>query len=259
METFRALLEAAPDAMLIVDGSGRVTLANGQAARMFGYAREELLGKPIEDLMPARFRERHVAHRMGYMKEPRLRPMGEGRELFGVRRDGSEFPIEISLSPLGEGRERVVLAAMRDVTERKRAEEELRVARVARPLVRRIVRELVDRTRADRATLQAVGEGLAREADASTLEEFVGAFSEMGFGQLDYAGEEGGRYRFTARDLIERREGARLTTCFLTVGFLSGAVARAVPSSTVLGTEVACQSRGDPECQFVVQAKPAKR
>lgn len=259
METLRALLEAAPDAMLVMDAAGRVTLANGQAASMFGYAREDLVGKPIEELMPERFRARHEGHRRGYVREPRVRPMGEGRELFGMRRDGTEFPIEISLSPLEDDGERVVLAAMRDVTERKRAEEELRAARVSRPLVRRIVRELVDKTQADRGTLQSVGEGLAREAEAATLPEFVRAFSEMGFGQLEYVGEEAGRYRFAARDLIERRDGARLTTCFLTVGFLSGAVARAAGSFAVLGTEVACQSRGDPACLFVVQSKPAKR
>lgn len=259
VDTLHALLEAAPDAMVVVDAQGHVTRANAQAAKMFGYSVSELAELTVEDLMPARFRKGHEAHRSGYMREPRLRPMGEGRELFGVRRDGTEFPIEISLSPIGEGADRVVLAALRDVTERKRAAEELRAARVARPLVRRIVRELVDKTQADRNTLQTVGEGLAREADARTLPEFVLAFTEMGLGQLEFVGEDAGRYRFTARDLIERREGARLTTCFLTSGFLSGAVARAVGSSNVLGTEVACQSRGDAECQFVVQAKPGKR
>lgn len=251
MDRLHAFLEAAPDAMVTVDAEGAILDANRHAASMFGLTPTQLLGKRVEDLMPERFRTRHHAHRAGYMREPRVRAMGEGLELYGVRQDGTEFPIEISLSPIDGG---VVLAALRDVTERKRAQEELQAARVARPLVRRIVRELVDRTRADRATLQGVGEGLAREVDAATIPEFIRAFTDMGIGHLDYAGTENGRHRFIARDLIERRDGARLTTCFLTVGYLGGAVGRAT-KATAVGTEVSCQSRGDPHCEFVVQTR----
>jgi two-component system, LuxR family, sensor kinase FixL len=119
---FRSLLESAPDAMVIVDAQGMITLVNSQTERLFGYDRKELLGKPVEQLVPARFRDRHQDHRGMFAKNPHVRPMGTGMELFAVRRDGSEFPVEISLSPIATGREVLMSAAIRDITERKQAE-----------------------------------------------------------------------------------------------------------------------------------------
>jgi PAS domain S-box-containing protein len=116
---FRSLLESAPDAIVIVDPYGIITLVNSQTEKLFGYEREELLGQPVERLVPAALHERHQHHRALFSKNPHVRPMGTGMELFAVRRDGSEFPVEISLSPIETGGEVLMSAAIRDITERK--------------------------------------------------------------------------------------------------------------------------------------------
>jgi protein-histidine pros-kinase len=120
----REFLEAAPDAIVVVDGEGRIVLVNAQAERMFGYERAELLGADVELLLPPRFRARHLEHRAHYSAEPRLRPMGAGLDLVARRRDGQEFPVEISLSPVRTEQGIFVTAILRDVTERKRMEAE---------------------------------------------------------------------------------------------------------------------------------------
>lgn len=121
-----ALLEAAPDALVITDRSGTILLINGQTEELFGYRRDELVGQAVEKLVPERFRERHPGHRSEYFESPQTRPMGAGLELEGLRKDGTQFPAEISLGPVRTAHGLFAMAAIRDVTERRRAEAKFR-------------------------------------------------------------------------------------------------------------------------------------
>jgi PAS domain S-box-containing protein len=123
---FRGLLEAAPDGMVIVDQDGSIIMVNAQMERLFGYDRGEVVGQRVELLVPARFRDIHPFHRAQYLKNARLRPMGAELELYALRKDGSEFPVEISLSPMETEEDNLIIAAVRDITDRKRAEEKFR-------------------------------------------------------------------------------------------------------------------------------------
>src|SRR5690349_8434251 len=125
----RSVLDSAPDAMIIIDANGRILFANKQVEALFDHLAADILGQNVETLLPERFRQRHVGHRTGYSSNVRVRPMGAGLELFGMRRDGTEFPVEISLSPISQEGQTMVAAAIRDVTARVKTEQALREAR----------------------------------------------------------------------------------------------------------------------------------
>lgn len=117
-DTARAVLESASEGIILIDTTGRITLVNTAAERMFGYSRAELLGEPLEILLPQRARRDHVAHPTGYFAEPRIRPMGIGLDLSGRRNDGTEFPVEISLSHVKSAEGGIAIALITDITER---------------------------------------------------------------------------------------------------------------------------------------------
>jgi PAS domain S-box-containing protein len=125
-ERFHLAVESAPNAIILVDQDGKISLANSQTEKFFGYARTELIGLNVDHLVPVRFRNRHARQRDGFLTDPQTRPIGMGRDLCGVRKDGSEFPVEIGLTPIETRDGRLIMATIVDITERKHAEEKLR-------------------------------------------------------------------------------------------------------------------------------------
>jgi PAS domain S-box-containing protein len=132
-ERFRRVVEAAPNAMVMINASGRIEMVNAEAERVFGHARNEMLGNPVEMLVPERFRRHHPGLRGSFFADPKARPMGVGRDLFGLRKDGTEFPVEIGLNPIETEEGPMVLSAIVDISARRRLEERFRLVVEAAP------------------------------------------------------------------------------------------------------------------------------
>jgi PAS domain S-box-containing protein len=161
---FERFYEQSPDAIIVVDEIGKIDRVNIKAEALFGLPRERMLGQSIEMLVPERFRDRHVAHRVNYMKDPKTRPMGTDLQLLAQRADGSEFPVDIMLSPIEIEQRRVVLAVVRDITERRRAEAHVQL----------LMREVNHRAKNILNVVQAI----AQRTLASSSQEFISRFSE---------------------------------------------------------------------------------
>lgn len=169
---FKGLFEFAPDAIVVVNSEGRIMQANAQAERVFGYAREELLGKPVEVLIPERFRKRHEEHMKNYFLKPRIRLLGAELELYALRKDGTEFPADIALGPIETKEGTVVLGIVRDITEHRRMEEALRASEIKYRGIFENAVEGIFQTSVEGRIL-AVNPALARMLGYETPEEII--------------------------------------------------------------------------------------
>lgn len=195
---YRGLVESAPDALVVVGHEGQIRFVNQQTEALFGYTREELVGEAVEVLVPERHREAHPAHRGGYVTEPRMRPMGAGLDLMAQRKDGTEFPVDISLSPLHTDDGLVVSAVIRDITERKRAAAELQHANAQ---LTETVREL-ERRNHEMALINELGDLLQSCLAQREANEVVERFARQLFpglsGALFLQTAAGPRYELAA-------------------------------------------------------------
>lgn len=244
-ERFRRLADATLEGILIHD-RGAILDVNQALADMFGYEPQEVVGKQVLDFVDPSDRETVQAH---------IRSNIEGMyRAKGIRKDGSSIPLEVNGRAIPYRGRMVRVATFRDLTPRRDASGD-GASSIERPLVRRIVQDLVEAGGVAHQMLQSVGRKLASEAPAESIEDFTRSYADMGLGDVRVEKREEGRVSFIGRELLEKRPGARIATCYFTLGFLSEAVSRVSHGEPTLGTEIECQSRGSHQCRFIVQVK----
>ncbi|NUQ65184.1 MAG: PAS domain S-box protein [Pirellulales bacterium] len=199
-EKLRLVIESAPNAMVMADPAGRIILVNAQTEKVFGYRREELMGQPVEILVPERFRAKHSDDRRGFMADTQARPMGAGRDLYGRRKDGAEVPVEIGLNPIKTEEGTLVLAAIVDITQRKHAEEELR--RLHAELERRVEQRTAELAAANRE-LEAFGYSVSHDLRAP-LRHIMSFVEMLGKTEAAKLSEKGNRYVRIISDAARR-------------------------------------------------------
>ena len=223
---FRGLLESAPEPMVIVNRGGEIVAVNAQAEKLFGYSREDVLGKPVETLTPTRLRDKHIADRTGYLASPQTRPMGAGLELYGRRQDGTEFPVEISLAPMQSDEGTLISSTIRDITERKRGE--------------RTLRESEERFRVALKGAPVVVFNQDRELRYTWINSPVLSWAEQGYmGRTDaeiVGGEEGVRLTEIKQGVLQSGVGTRVETIVTFQG---------EPHHFDLTVEPLCDAHGD--------------
>ncbi len=197
-EQFREIIESAPDAIVIVNGQGQILRVNGETVKMFGYQREEILQQPVEVLLPERYRGGHIGHRDTYCLHPQTRPMGVGPDLFGLRKDGSEFPLEIRLSPMKTDEGLLVISVIRDITDRREVEDTLRLQK---KLLEEKVREMDDFVHVVSHDLKEPLRGIDAYA-GFILEDYADRLDEEGKRYLNALRASALRMNHLIRDLL---------------------------------------------------------
>ena len=243
VEQFRLAIEAAPTGMLMVDLSGTIVLVNMQIESLFGYRREELIGQPVEILVPERFRAHHPAARAGFTISPVARPMGAGRDLFGLRKDGTEMPIEIGLNPLRTSDGDFVLSSVVDITERKRRTSELTAALAEREVLLQEVHHRVKNNLQIISSLinmqlrnLAPGPGGDALLECQTRVQAIGLIHEQLYQSKDYAHVPFADYvRSLAHNVFSATGSSpSLVTLELAIDDVALAVDKAIPCGLVL-------------------------
>lgn len=252
-QRWHRVFEESPVGKIVIGKDLRFQDVNQALCDMLGYTRDELVGRTLAD----------VTHPDDVEEDQRLvRRLFEGEmpgyamEKRYITRDGRTVwaLLDRRVVRATNGDILYALSVVQDVTARKMAEEEARAAQVARPLVRRIMREMLETGRLDPTFLADMGRRLAGEAKGDDVDTLIAAITSLGFGSIEAHADAPDRYTFVGHNLLEQRPGARSTTCDLTLGYLNGVVER-VTGAVAVGTETACVSRGDRECRFVVRAK----